>query len=485
MKKNTKITILTLLASLFWVVFLWGFWSKGLGAFGFNATFYLFFFVYLVIDTLRRRRVKTRKTLIWLLPLLLIGLSFSLYENPFLKWISFLVVPLIIFIFPFYSIIKKSQFKDQKMHWSLSLVLKLVGLTFGLMKKIDQSGQKMLELFDGVFKTSKNSKKIVQVVLGLIILLFLLGFIIVPLLQSADPIFAQKIEKFSEWLTSIFETTIFLKIIFFLLLSLFNLSLILNWLEKTKKLYSFRGTVFSKTTPKQKDFDPDSIISGIVLSGVSAVYLLFIYTQLERLWVSMLPIDFKQTEELVKSGFWQLFFLSLINISFFFATYNKTKPWVQSILKFFTFASLLLLFSAGQRLFLYVKYYGLSYEKFFAAYTVIYIGLLFIWLIISLFMKKRQDIFKYLIFSCLWMYAIATVLPVEKIIFQSNLALQKLPGSRIEMTQLRMLSSDVLKDVKDYRSKDPDWVDNWQDWVTRREQKKDNKKWFEKNLSNL
>lgn len=54
-----------------------------------------------------------------------------------------------------------------------------------------------------------------------------------------------------------------------------------------------------------------------MLSGVLALYGLFIFVQIERLWVNDLPVDFASTENLVKTGFWQLVFLSFLNSALF------------------------------------------------------------------------------------------------------------------------------------------------------------------------
>jgi len=235
-------------------------------------------------------------------------------------------------------------------------------------------------------------------------------------------------------------------------------------------------------TSEKKLIDP--IVSGIVLGGVLILYLLFLLTQLSHLWVNQLPINFGETERLVKSGFWQLFLLSVINIVFFFAYFKKTNNIVQNILKIFTATSFLLLFSAGYRMFLYVFYYGLSYEKFFASYAVIYFALIFIWLFYQLFTNREGHIFKFLIFSLLWMYAVLTVMPVERIIFSTNEKLFLRADSRIKLMELQMLSYDALPMVAAH-STDEKWQKDWCHWGYSNLKKVEDRKWYEKNLSNL
>ena len=149
---------------------------------------------------------------------------------------------------------------------------------------------------------------------------------------------------------------------------------------------------------------------------------------------------------------------------------------------------------------LYVISYGLSYEKFFASYTVIYSAVLFVWLISRLFMKNRANVFKFLIVLFLWMFSIITVFPVEQFIMRTNVALSKLENSRIRLFELTMLSPDVLSLVKRYENegalkeklyyleregKEKSEEDfDWAPWIEKQEKRIADKKWYEKNIMN-
>ncbi|MBF0320983.1 MAG: DUF4173 domain-containing protein, partial [Nitrospirae bacterium] len=213
-------------------------------------------------------------------------------------------------------------------------------------------------------------------------------------------------------------------------------------------------------------------------------YALFIWTQLERLWIDTLPVVFKQAEQLVKRGFWQLIFISCINIVFFFIYYKRTGPVVQGILTAFNLASLLIVLSAAERMYLYIKFHGFSYEKFIASYTVLYCVIVFIWLSICLFRVKKHNIFKFLVALFLWMYSILIILPVEQITFRTNVALLTLPGSRINLHELQMFSNDVMPLVKQYNGGEV-WKKDWQRWIIVQETRNAEKAWYERNLSNI
>jgi hypothetical protein len=237
----------------------------------------------------------------------------------------------------------------------------------------------------------------------------------------------------------------------------------------------------------------DDVVVGIVMGGILLIYLLFLWLQLDYLLIDSLPQNFSQTEQIVKSGFWQLFFLSILNAGLFFAVYKNTGAAAQVILRVFIIASGLLLLSAAWRMGMYVYWYGFSYEKFFASYTTLFALVVFIYLLLASFFKERKDVFRFIAFAALWSYGVATVMPVERIIFNSNVKLSTLSDSRIDLNDLKELSVDILGGARDTFAKKPtaskpskaeirEWK-RWMQWVRRQERKHCKRPWYENNLS--
>ena len=174
----------------------------------------------------------------------------------------------------------------------------------------------------------------------------------------------------------------------------------------------------------------------------------------------------------------------------FFTVYKNTGTVAQFILRIFIVASGLLLLSAAWRMGMYVYWYGLSYEKFFASYTTVFALGVFVYLLIASFAQERKDVFCFIAFAALWSYGVATVLPIERIIFKTNVQLSQLKQSRVDLNELRMLSTDVLDDVKSHLSTSNAGTNaqsielhNWSRWIDRLESKYCHRQWYEKNLS--
>ena len=465
--KRTAVFFALLLA-LFWVTSMWGIWTKNVYALGWNLTLFTAGIIALYLKSQDRRI--TKRELVWFIPLALIALSYSLYENPFVKAVNMLVLPI---LFAAYWIITSTR-NHHAVVWNLHWVIRLIERLFGFLRDIERALAMILHaLIPGGEKRSDLTKRIA---LGLGIFAVLAFVFFIPILTSADSAFADLIQGFYDYVIDLIALETIMKIVVFSVLTLLMLSGLLHWTKEEE---------FSSNA---KIKHMDSVVSGIVLGGILLLYILFLFTQLSTLWVYELPMEFSSTEHLVKSGFWQLFFLSGINVLLFLLYYRRTSKHVQNILIAFMFASLLLLLSAAKRMGMYVFYYGFSYEKFFATYTVIFAVFLFIRLIAALFQSRKTDILRYLVIAFVWMYAVATVLPVEQMIFRANRSLAIRPDSRINMYELQMLSGDVYGLVQEEISNGDQSDEDrqvWVDWSEEKAQIAKNKRFYEMTLTDL
>jgi len=204
--------------------------------------------------------------------------------------------------------------------------------------------------------------------------------------------------------------------------------------------------------------------------------------------VDELPKNYREAERMVKSGFWQLFLLAVLNTGLFFIVYKKTGVIGQWGGRVFIIASSLLMVSAAWKVWLYSQTFGLSYEKYFACYTAVFALGVLLYLVGASFSSFRRNVVKTIVFAALWGYALATISPVEKIIFHTNLHFaQKDDARRIVLSQLTQLSLDIKTDVdKVYMSKlfiDAESIVEWQRWRSLQAKVACKRPWYEWNLS--
>jgi len=459
---------------------------------GFNVFVYLTALFAVFLWMLRREGVRLRNCLYWIVPLGLIVLSFALYDNPFLKVVSILVLPVLFVIFHNVSLIEE----EERLHWDSRLVGRLAWRALSLLGSLVGSARSHVQL---LIPSRRQDSLGVRIVAGVSLLLLISVTVILPLLGSADTQFAAALDQFTRWFQDLVSATVVSKILWALALSVATTAGVLAW-----------GRKFSHAVEAADEKPVDSVVAGIVLGGVLALYVVFLLLQVNRLVIGSLPFEFKDVEHAVKSGFWQLLALSVLNIGIFFAAYRKTAPLVQKILLAFAVSSLLLLASAAQRMGLYVVSYGFSYEKLFASYTVLYCAVLLGWLIYRMFIPTRANILKFVVVLFVWMYGLLAVLPVERLIFSANVSLAGREDTRIHLYEMTMLSTDVLGQVREAIATgdlgEPlPFVDtvcrpggcervefssgtvhpDWEVWVRRGERRLQEKAWYEKNLSNL
>lgn len=431
-----------LMISSFYVFFLWRFWTYGIEALGINVSF--FWMLMIGFFLLAKWNDLSQRTFLWLAPFTVMIISLSIYTNPFTTWISVLIAPIIFFIFTTHE----SHHGLRAILWSKFLPFTLIFSAFKFLSSLipGLSFYKSInhEMAPVDKKNLGNITK--QVVLGLAILFMLSVLVIIPLLSSADESFARVFANFFEALANFFK---FLNFTSFMRL----VNLFFGFIILMGGVYYWRRSIIPFRIAKnngENSTSGNSITVGIILLGVLALYVLFIFIQAKTIFVSELLSDFASMESLVKTGFWQLFLLTILNILFYVGIYSKYAKNVQRILMAFTLASLLLIVSAGYKVLMYVTDYGLSYEKFFAFYTVIFCVLVFAWFI-SLFVRQgneRVNIICSLAFMTLWMYAFFAITPIERIIFTTNLQLTQRPNSRINFGDLKMLGSDMLPVVE-------------------------------------
>jgi len=466
--------------SLVAVISHWGVWTNGVSSFGFNTTVVWLCIVYWVFSS--NSNSSLSKSWYWLVPILLVILSFSLFENPWLKLISCCVLP---WLFAFFNCYSQLENKETY-YWNGDFLFELKLRTELPFRSLRKTQDLMFEL---LFNQLSGSSSNVALRFGKgLLCLIPIAAIVIFLLSSADASFAKVIDDFGIHLLKNLSWVLLAKVSCVVLMTLLLVSSFTTW--KTPFIYNGAKTKDLISKPVW-----DSVVVGVVIVCLLIIYALFLYLQLEHLFVDTLPDNFSQAEHIVKSGFWQLLFLSVLNVILFFIVYKNTNLTTQNLLRVFIIASGLLLISAAWRVALYIYYFGLSYEKFFACYTTLFALLIFVYLVVTSFVLQRRNIFRVIAFTALWFYGVITMVPVEKVILSSNVVLAKLPNSRINLNHLQALSVDVLNDVRLTTGFSTQKLNHlhihnndsgsWEGWLQNKSQIDCRRNWYEKNISLL
>ncbi len=499
------------------IFLLWGFWSHGYHVLGLNVI--LFGLVLLGYFYLANQQYVSRRDALWIVPIGLIFLSTGIYYNPFVAIINIIVLPLLFLIFTTHS----SYWREKKKLWSGHFIFSLIESLARWLASFAESVGFSREFRKEEMRLNDTHKNIAgQVIVGGLFFAVIGSFVIIPLLSSADAAFADIFEDFfanlTRWLSALLSPAQMIRTIAAVMGFFAFLAFAYYW-HRGRALQDVQNL-------PEKNYDDNAVAIGTFLVGNLVLYIVFLVLQIRTLFLSMLPADFATTEQFVKTGFWQLFALTLINGFFYVLFFARTRSWVQCILGIFTAASFLLIVSATHKVYLYVATYGLSYEKFFALYTTIFSCAVFVWFLYLIVMvRERRPLFKNVAFAALWMYALVIMLPIERMIFSYNFTGTQKEDSRIDINEARMLSSDTLPlvgekfeqllalSVEDYKlkkarnavtdiSEEDLWYvkKRWYQWYAENadnrnniyyfdfsiyEQVEKNKKWYEKSLTSF
>lgn len=226
-----------------------------------------------------------------------------------------------------------------------------------------------------------QNRKIGGVFLGLIIALPVLG-IIVPLLISSDAAFSGMIDRLG--------TAYFAEIMGALILGLCLFVLIFG------RLLALQVHVPRPVEPSRaKGVEPNVIIS--FLSAVSAVYLLYLFSQLSYFFGAFsgfLPKNFS-VAEYARRGFFEMALICAINLVIIFLSTllcrreKKGLPLAVKLLALFLcLFSLVLAATSLSKLILYVNRFGMTWLRIHTSLFVIFLAVVFLAVIARLFWSR-------------------------------------------------------------------------------------------------
>lgn len=216
------------------------------------------------------------------------------------------------------------------------------------------------------YKSDDAKKKLhSSIILGIFISLPFVVFLLI-MLSSADLVFSVKVENTLEWFSKMLDLELIFKIIFGMIAGLYLFGLI--YIVFAEKKSDSQNAIFTlEIRPK----NVDTIVINILLSSILLVYTLFIFIQFKYLFAgSVLPGNLNYAEY-ARRGFFELIFLSFLNIGLILLTVYlyKEKIYVQrnkwsNLTKIFMMylcaVTFVMLISSFYRIYLYDQEYGFT-----------------------------------------------------------------------------------------------------------------------------
>tara|TARA_Y100000588_G_scaffold201854_2_gene215507 strand:+ start:6156 stop:7415 length:1260 start_codon:yes stop_codon:yes gene_type:complete len=388
------------------VLFFWDAWTIGAEAFQIDATIFLYGVAALFAVNRAKEQGLKLVDLSWIGLTLAIGLSYCLYDESFFKNTTFYVFP-VLFLWHLHA---SSEVFNKRSLTSRSIFLDLVNRSFISIFRFLIPAWRAYTQFR-VIPVDTPYVLIKRIATGVVTLVVVTACVM-PLLYGVDETFSIRLDLFVSLLVNSISWILILKIICAIAVAVFFLA----------ACYAHR----SEWTPPRESptAHMDSVISGIVLSGILVIYLFLIGVQAEKLWFDGLLFDGAELIVLENTGFWQLIALSMFNVTVFGILYRKTNLYSQIVLSIFVAASIVILGLIALKIYLHVVTYGLYYRAFYASYAVLYCGLLSIILFMSSIKKTVADVVRGAILLFTIMYSLLALMPVAEIMSNVNVVLR-------------------------------------------------------------
>jgi hypothetical protein len=388
-----------------------------------TAFYALFFFRYRGFSFSHQRFGYLILICIWIL-----AASYFLNDNQFFFALNILVIPALVF---FHLVVITSQ---KSIRWNkpafitymftrIAAALKYNFIFASLVGKYLRQGMDESKL--QVWK---------KISIGLLISVPVL-FVVLGLLISADAQFERIIGGIPDWIQLIDGEVVFrIVVVLFYTFAFFGIM---------QALIKKQINAIMSDGDKQ-NLKLDSIITITVLVLINAVYVLFTIVQFKYFFSGSLQGDFTYAEY-ARKGFFELLFVTLINLSITIIVLTYTdrtigfmKRFVQFLLTALVLSSAVLLSSAFMRLSMYEEAYGFSFIRIIAHSFMIFLVIIFMYTFIKIWIEKLS-LFHFYFISALLYYTVMNVIDVEKMIVSKNIERYEQTG-KIDIHYLNSLS---------------------------------------------
>ena len=347
----------------------------------------------------KNKIIKNNKGLLFTIPIVLLSASYLVYDNIFFKIFNIIIIPLLFMLMYLYTIKESSTIKNL-----FTNIIKLIFLPFSHIGKLFKAISLKIE---NTFKKSNISKsKILSVLIVIPVII-----IILALLSSADMIF-----------NNIFNN-------FFDILKKFSIDNFLGRLITMFILFIYLGSTisyllfgFSKEEDRNiKEHKIENFTIKLLLTSLNIIYIFFDFIQIRSLIFHQGLTNINYAEY-ARSGFFQLMFISVINIVIILLSkksnketrYNKAMGIIMILLTF------VIIISSFLRMYMYESAYGYTLLRLLVYVSLITETILLIPTLVYI-LNPKINILNYYVIITTIAYTTLSLSPVDYFIAKNNI----------------------------------------------------------------
>lgn len=331
--------------------------------------------------------------------IILLGISNFTTDNQIILFFNYMVIFIAIAVNMIYMFI---DIKKLGMCIQSMAVCQCILGCIGELPKPFTHGIKALKMD----KDRNNNIKYILIGIGCALPVVMMVTII---LASADSVFRNMIVKIFKLDTLILNLT---GIVIMIIVS-YALVYAFSFYVKNGKVYI-----------NEKENKMAALPVNIIMSMVAVVYVMFATIQVVYLFGhgGSLPQGYTYAQY-ARQGFFQLLFLSGVNVVFIlltmeFVKINKFMKVVSGVICLCTF---IMIFSSGYRMKMYIEEYGLTFSRIFVLWLLVVIGMVMLGLVIKNF-HKELNLFSFSMVVVICCFIVLSFSHVDYIIAKYNLS---------------------------------------------------------------
>jgi hypothetical protein len=408
------------------------------------------YFAYLFRGLPQRFSFRLDFSIILLVSVVLLSMTFALFANPVLKGLNIIAVPLLMAMYVEQSLgLNEGEWKLQRVLYAVRrLIIRGIGSMPTAIRIPLVHIRKRSDV--GRYQT------VVKVLIGLLISLPMV-IIAVSLLSSADKLFEQILFRIPNWFENVPVGEFIWRLFVVLIVTCYTFGLTWSFIRDItrKEAAANRSeageTEESAADPKHTAIVIDPIISATVLVSINLVYVLFTAVQFVYLFgggQGVLP-DGMTYAEYARRGFGEMVLVTVINFGLILGVFH-TSPIgkgssgkiIRLLLMLLMANTAVMLVSSYVRLTMYEAAYGYTYTRFFVHAFLLWLGAmlaLMLWKII----RPQKALLRTAFILTLAAYLALNYVNVDARIAENNLERYANSG-RVDWGYLNDLSADAV-----------------------------------------
>ena len=401
------------------------FYSKSLGL---NVVLFIVpLLVFLVMTLKNHKKIKNKCGFLFIVPIVLLSITYFIYDNSFTRGFNLLVIPLLLLLTYIFTISPT---------YNLGTLLEdIICLVFEPLNCIGKFYNIVSMKLDKIFHLSDSNKRKIHsflIVIPIVVVVLLL-------LSSADMIFNNIFKNFFDIFKNIALENIIGRIIiiaiFFTYLGCVINYLLFNYKDKKKKTNS--------------NFKVDNYTIKLLLTVLNVIYIVFDFIQIKSLMLHKVAQNINYAQY-ARTGFFQLMFISLINITILLI--SKRSKEENSYSKVMSLAMVLLtlviIISSILRMHMYESVYGYTTLRLLV-YAILTTEIILLIPTIIYIFNSKFNILKYYMTIVITAYTVLCFLPIDAIITKNNINLYN-KTHKIDIYYLENFSSDNIPLLVDF-----------------------------------